>query len=112
MRTICLVVALVAAAAAEPKVFIRLNPLVLFSGDTLHLTCKVPQDAANRYLEWGVDGYRASRVALDGGQAVITHDWFITHVPCDVDTAFCRLLRTDGSHGTVASQVFSLTCRR
>lgn len=82
-------------AEPEDKLRIRLNPRVVFRGQTIHLTCRVEPHKDNRYLEWGVDFYRQSRDPLDGADAKITHERFIDGIPCNVGKPFCRLIRTN-----------------
>lgn len=101
MKTWILYLAL-AAVAAEQPVSVRVYPTVILKYQAIRLTCRVAQDARNRWLEWGVDGYRSSRVQLDGDQARITHEWTIDRVPCDVGPPFCRLVRTDGEVSVTA----------
>lgn len=92
---------------ASAQLEIRVNPRVYFSGATVHLTCRVTPDAANRWLYWGIEDYRQSRVQLDGENARITHEWFINNVPCQ-GAAFCRVVQADGR---VILETMPLECK-
>jgi hypothetical protein len=107
MRPLALAVLALTAVLAAPRVTIRVRPAVLFEGGAIRLTCRVPQDAANRALEWGLEGYRYSRVELDGADAVITHEWVIERVPCDAGPAFCRVM----PGGDLAVQEIQISCQ-
>jgi hypothetical protein len=100
------VLALAVVALAAPRVTISVRPTVLFEGGAIKLTCRVPQDATNRALEWGLEGYRYSRVELDGADARVTHEWIIERVPCDVGPVFCRVM----PGGDLAVQEIQVAC--
>lgn len=83
---------LASAALNERLLTITVSPRVVMAGGSIRVTCRVVRDQANRWLDIGVVGYRASGEQLDGADAFVTHDLTVDHVPCDVSLAFCRLI--------------------
>ena len=112
VRLLCLSVAVAASLLAAPRISIDVTPAVLFEGAAVRITCRVEPDANNRYLEWGLNDYRSSRVELEGADARRTHEWVITRVPCDPGAAFCRLRRVDEHDGEQVSREIQVSCQR
>lgn len=73
------------------------NPTVVFENGTVHVMCRIPRDPTNRWVSWGLENYSESGRQLDGEHAPITWESYIEHVPCGVDTAFCRVVRVNGT---------------
>lgn len=96
--TLSLLVLLAHLALSDPKpVEIRISPQVLMAGGAFWLTCRVPHNARNRRLDYGVVDLRDSQRQLEGEQAPMTFQTLIEHVPCDVGPAYCAVIRNDGS---------------
>lgn len=88
---------LAAVLLAPSAVSIDVLPHVLLPGGTIRLRCAVPRDAANRWLEYGIEGVSSSGMPWEGEQAAVTRQVYIQHVPCGAGDAFCAVTRADGS---------------
>lgn len=107
MRLLALLLSGILLAATEPRVSIRMNPLVLMAGSAARVTCKVPRDERNRGVTIGIADYRSSYVQIDGLDGAITHQVLFEHIPCDAEEAYCDL--EDKFHGhTQARQGFQV----
>lgn len=94
-------------AASEPRVSIRMNPLVVMAGNAARITCKVPREERNRGVTIGIANYRSSYDQIDGLDGAITHQVLFEHIPCDAGDAYCDL--EDNLHGhTQARQGFQV----
>lgn len=87
----------VAAAVALPPVTIDVLPRAMLPGATIRLRCMVPRDAANRWIDYGIEDVSSSGMPWEGEQAAVTRQVFIDHVPCGAGDAFCAVRRADGS---------------
>lgn len=82
---------------ATERVTIDVYPRTVMVGSSFRLTCRVPRDARNRLLEYGVEGYRpGSQRDIDGERARVTWEVAIAEVPCGVGPAYCAVLTDDG----------------
>lgn len=76
----------------EGAVSIRTDKRVLFAGQDVTVTCKVPRDEANRKIEaYLLPNFSSSSRQLDGEDSAITHRFYFQHVPPDVTSAACQL---------------------
>jgi hypothetical protein len=86
--------------ATPTDISITLYPSVALNGNSRWLTCRVTPNEANRKLVYGIDDSELenSERQLDGYQAPITWGPYeVKHVGCDAHTAYCRVVRNDGS---------------
>lgn len=110
-------VALVAAVlagtvATTPRVTIDVMPRTLLAGGSIRLRCRVPRDAANRRLEFGVEGYRSSQEDLDGENARVFWETIIEHVPCDPGPAYCAVQTNQDKWYRAAADLTVAGCER
>lgn len=107
-----LVLALLLAALSTPtSVSITISAHVLQGGGSTAITCRVHPDPRNRELRAGIPDVAQSSRQLEGEDAPITHRFApITHIPCDADTAYCQVIRNDGSYAT-AKTTFLVSCQ-
>ncbi len=96
--------------ASADKVRLDVNPLVLQSGGTVRVTCRVPRHALNREVVWGFENYLADTRQLDGEESRITWEAFFTHMPCDAGNAFCEVKRADGTKARLTQHVEIAGC--
>jgi hypothetical protein len=90
--------ALLGLLMAASPVSIHLSKTVLMVGQGFSLTCTVAQDPRNRRLVFGIENLTQSERQLDGSSAPRTWGPFdYPHIPCDVDTAYCAVIRSDGT---------------
>lgn len=92
-------------AAVDPEVSIRVTPQTMFGGQSLRLTCRVPRDENNRWLEMGVDGYTSSTHQLDGAASRVTWEQMYHHIPCGTERVFCVLTKAGGRTRQVSASV-------
>jgi len=94
------------ALAGRPAlVSIRVLPAVLMAGQSLTITCRVELHTRHRAVRLGLVGYAESQRPLDGLHGPLTTERLFSHVPCDVDTAYCSVVRDDGSLEMVRATV-------
>lgn len=65
-------------------------------GGTVRVTCRVPRDEKNRWLDVGIADLQASRRQLDGEKSRITWEFYFDHIPCGVGEAYCRVITNTG----------------
>lgn len=70
---------------------IRITPRIVFLGGAVRLTCKVPPNNNNRWLDAILPGYRSSGQQLEGADAKITYEFLFEHIPCIVDEGVCAV---------------------
>ena len=99
--TLLILAVLAHAVIAERMVSVSVMPRVVMAGNTIRLTCKVPQHPDNRLLDYGVANYREhSQRQLDGEHSRMTWEAYVDHVPCVADAVYCAVLRADGQWHT------------
>jgi hypothetical protein len=79
-------------AAQNANLTLHLTPTVVQENQNLHLVCHIPPDPQNRAVGVGIEGWVLSEHPYDR----LTYDVVFTHIPCDVDTAFCQVIRANG----------------
>jgi len=80
---------LLVLALAPDSVRIKLQPQVVYAGNTVLVTCSVPRQANNRELTALLPNYTYSTRQLDGEATAITHRFEFKQVPCGVSEARC-----------------------
>ncbi len=103
MRTAFMVLSILLGAI--PPATIRVSPQVLMGGQTVYVTCRVSPDSRNRELRAGITGYTESGRQLDGKDAPITSIHRFDYIPCDAESAYCAVLRNDGSLNIVKANL-------
>ncbi len=83
---------LASAALNERLLTITVVPRVVMVGGSIRVTCRVVRNPDNRWLDLGVEDYRASGDQLAGDDALVEHRLDVLHVPCTASVAFCRLI--------------------
>lgn len=86
---------LLSFASAPARVSVTAYPHVVELGGTVRLTCTVPRDPANRWLDYGVGEDTSSGRQLDGDQAPSVWTMYVRHVPC-ASAAWCIVRLNDG----------------
>lgn len=101
---------MLALAASDARVTIRMNPLIVQARGSAWITCRALRDERNRGLTVGIAGYRSSYVQLDGEAAAITHQILFEHIPCDSGDAFCDLVDNRAAHAIVRQAFQVVNC--
>jgi hypothetical protein len=97
MKLATLLLSGILLAATEPRVSIRVRPQVVMKGQSIWLFCRVPRNADNRLLEYGVADYRpGSQRQLEGAQAPVTWQVLVERIPCEAGPAYCAVRGNDG----------------
>lgn len=91
-------------------VTVSVYPQTVMAGGAVRLRCTVPKDPANRWLDYGLDGYTGSGRQLDGAAAPVTYQVTVDHLPCDVGPAYCRLTRAGKPPVTATRAVLVAAC--
>lgn len=98
-------------SSTKDKLAIRIMPSIVSPGGDLRLTCRVPRDARNRWLEYGIVDYApGSFRQLDGEQARITWETLIPKIPCGSGPAYCAVHRNDQSSDLVSADFLVVGC--
>jgi hypothetical protein len=92
-------------ARADAGQAIRIRPRVVMRDGAVWLTCRVPRDAANRRLNYGVVDLRDSARQLDGDAAPALWQVLIDHIPCGVGPAYCVITTATGRQTRVVVDV-------
>lgn len=87
-----------------------LSAFVLLSGNDLRVTCRVPRDAENRAVTWGLADYSLSTRQLDGADARVTWETTFHHVPCDPGLAICEVEKASGQVEHVEREIIVGGC--
>lgn len=90
-------IALIYALASEAPVRAAVQPPLLMKGGAVRVTCTVPRHPDNRRLDVMLPGYTESSRTLDGEDSRVTWEFVFTHIPCEVETAVCRVVRITGA---------------
>ena len=98
-----------AVSLSQPRVAISVNPHVLPYDAALRLTCTVPRDAANRWLQYGLGTDDVSGRQLDGDQAPSIWTVFVPHVPC-ASTAWCAVTTSAERTYTASTDILVSGC--
>lgn len=94
-KVFCLALLLTVQSYAEPALTVR--PRFVFRGGTVHLLCRVPRDAANRSVRYGLDPDAVSNRDINGLEGPGVFEKFIEDVGCPGPAdAFCEVTRNDG----------------
>ncbi len=104
LAAVCLI------ALAGDQLAIRVTPQFVFAGNTIRIRCHVPRDARNRRLVYGLSDYLESERQLDGDRARVTWDFDYPHVPCGAETAYCVVVKHDGSQQAVTARFGIVGC--
>ena len=105
-------VALLATLWTSPeRLSIRISNPLLEAGHSEQVTCRVPPDARNRWLEIGIEDYRSSGIQLEGERAPITHQVLFLRVPCEAGAAYCTLSRNDSTSEKVLAKILISGCQ-
>lgn len=82
---------LATALISDPGLSIKIVPQVVMAGSAIRVTCHVPRNAANRWLEVAISDYVVEGRQLDGEDAKITHEFIFDHIPCVAEYAVCAV---------------------
>jgi hypothetical protein len=94
--------------ATPVDIAVTLYPATGLAGNSRWITCRVTPNEANRTLVYGIDDSELenSERQLDGYHAPITWGPYeVKHVGCDAHTAYCRVVRNDGSMKSAAVHI-------
>lgn len=96
-------------APARPE--LTVSPRNIIAGQALRLTCKVPRDASNRRVAYGMTLVGSSERQMEGEASRVTYEMLIEHVPCEPGEAFCEVWRTGGGRPVrVSREVTTVGC--
>jgi hypothetical protein len=84
-----------AVSLSQPRVAVSVFPHVLPYDAALRMTCTVPRDAENRWLQYGLGNDDVSGRQLDGDKAPSVWTVFVPHVPC-ASTVWCAVTTNAG----------------
>jgi hypothetical protein len=89
----------------------RLNNGVIAQGNTLIVTCSVPRDARNRWLDAGITDFTNSGRQLEGEASAITNAFAFKPGMCGDNEAYCAVYRTPHSDkpAEIVTQQFKVT---
>lgn len=93
----------------QDRLTVEVAPRVVPEGEQARVTCRVPRNAENRRLEFGILGSNASSENLDGEDAAITYRKFFRAV-CGDDSAYCAVRKASG-HTEVVKAPLVVACR-
>ncbi len=77
--------------------WLKTSAQVIGEKGSVQLTCHVPRNADNRWVELGIEGYRASTIPLEGLNSIATHQILFLHVPCGIGAAYCNVGGIEGA---------------
>lgn len=89
---------------------IRVLPTVLLAGQSIRITCVIPQRPENRKLVIAVEGYKESEYQLDGEASPGIFQRVYDLVPCDVEAVSCTLVESSGKTTRAALPVYVSGC--
>ena len=95
---------------AADRLTINVNPRFVQANGYLRLTCRVPRQAENRQLRYGIVNYMESGRDLEGENAKITWEAPFDHVPCGSSEAYCTVIRNDGTRDRAVMQFLMIGC--
>ena len=93
-----LLLALALLPPTVPTFWLKVSARVIAENGSLQLTCHVPRDADNRWVELGIEGYRASTIDMEGENSPMTFQILFKRVPCGIGAAYCNSGGIPGSH--------------
>lgn len=80
--------------------WLKTSAQVLAENGSVRLTCHIPRSEDNRWVELGIEGYRSSRMDMEGENAPKTFQILFQRVPCGVGAAYCAYGGIPGSKVT------------
>ncbi len=77
--------------------WLKTSAQVIAEYGSVQLTCHVPRNTENRWVELGIEGYRSSTIPLEGENSAMTHQIWFLHVPCGIGAAYCNVGGIEGA---------------
>lgn len=60
------------------------------------VTCRVPRDAENRLVRYGIEGVAASESSMEGAASPAVYERWVRRIPCGAGPAFCAVTLSTG----------------
>lgn len=71
--------------------WLKTSAQVIAENGSVQLTCHVPRNQDNRWVEYGIQNYTSRRIPMEGADSPMTYQTLFKRVPCDIGAAYCMV---------------------